>query len=125
MGQVPGCSKARTFLRLDWRDRGDHPVLEDRMLLHQALAEERDRGHVLERPGLDARRDESFTRVTKDEQLVVLRTRDRTEESCLGVTERDDLFRFEVVLEDVRNAGVVGAADERLAVGCEDEAGRD
>ena len=40
------------------------------MLVGEALAEERDRADVLQRPGVDARRDETASRVAEDQELA-------------------------------------------------------
>ena len=68
-------------------------TLDDRMLLGEPLAEERDRAHVLERPRVDARRHESLAGIAEHDQRVAAE-RNRPEESGLGVGHRLELLRL-------------------------------
>src|SRR5262245_62503436 len=112
------------LLDLDVVGRTHHPVFQFWMPLDEPLAKERDGADVFQRTGGDARRDKSFARVPEHEEIRIFRTRNRSEESGLGVAEGRDILRLEVVAEDVRHPCVVGAAYERFPIASKDESGR-
>jgi hypothetical protein len=98
------------LLEVDIGRRAHIPLLDDGVLLDDLVAEEGDRGHVLERLGVDDSRHEPVTGVAKDDQRAVLE-RNRPEETGLGVAHRLDLVRRQLVAEDVGGAGELGAAE--------------
>ena len=88
-----------------------------------ALSEERNGADVVERPWLDARRHESFTRIPEDDQAISVDGH-RPEKPGIDVGHGIELQAIEVVEKNVRDAREVGAAVERPSVGAEHESVR-
>src|SRR5690242_20320223 len=93
------------------------------MLIDDARAEELNGAEVLLYLRREADRLETLAAIFVGDQGSV-RLRDRTEEARRGVADGVPFLRGDVEAVNVRNAGVVGRAVERLAVGSEDESFR-
>ncbi len=93
------------------------------MLFSEPFAEKGDRADILERAGLDARRHEALARIPEREQRIAAE-RNGPKESGLGIGDRVELLRLQVIAKDVRGAGVIRASEQGPAVRREHEAVR-
>src|SRR5690348_11096487 len=91
------------------------------MLVDDARAEELDGAEVVLHLRRESDRLKALSAIFVGDERAV-RLRDRTEEARRGVADGVPFLRGDVEAVNVRNAGVVGRAVERLAVGSEDEA---